>query len=185
MKPVTVVAFGPDHLDDEDLSQGIPQFSEKGYRDLLREMHTDSDTVQAADIDTLRDLFARTLAKAQGLPSKSIFAKAFNPSILPRCATSRFQRLRPLCISSQRLLMLFARDQRRYQDKDAQEFEAAFKTTFSLGERIKNASPRFKDSNKFVTYRCAAAMALLPLVIKQQRQTSPHHRFSLPSNLSR
>ena len=121
-------------------------------------MHTDSDTVQAADTDTLRDLFARTLAKAQGLPSKSIFAKAFNPSILPRCATSRFQRLRRTPVHFfPALAHAVARNLRRYQDKDAQEFEAAFNTTFSLGERIKNASPRFKDSNKFVTYRCAGS----------------------------
>ncbi|KAK9805086.1 hypothetical protein WJX73_003370 [Symbiochloris irregularis] len=128
MKSAIPVLAGPKHLtcEDEDLKQGFSQFSEGTYRQILREMHTESDTVQSDDMNTLRDLFARTLAKAQRLPSKSIFAKELDPSDLPR-----------------------------YQAKEDKEFEEAFRTTYSLGERVKDYGARLssENTNKFLFYR--------------------------------
>lgn len=78
------VAAGPAHLMDEDTEKGFPQLTGRFFSQFLREMHESSDTVKADDIGMLRDLFARSLAKAQQLPSNSIFVRALDPSELPR-----------------------------------------------------------------------------------------------------
>ena len=51
-----------------------------------------------------------------------------------------------------------------HKAKDSQEIVQAFKSTFSLGESLRNASADDQHSSRFFTYRSVKGLILLQLM---------------------